>query len=399
MSRTLRLHFSQEWKDLTRSIKWLDARGEVAVELPLVPTAEEVTESKGLILSVKIPGEALVYDGRCSFTVKGVDVKNPAVSLSAETYMDVEYNETAGKEAANATEPTPSQIEQLQNSIDKVVFSAAEQVQQAQNAQKAAETAAGNANVSAADAETAAGNANTSAATASSSAKEAAAASETAINAALKAELYSSKPPHINEDTGYWMMWDGEKYVSTPFHSSGVYVGEGEMPAGCNVQVDPNGSGLAGLPCAAEVVDSLPTPEARLRGKVILVHTNGEDKAYICVLKGGTYHWIGFLGWSGGEAEGSTAVLGVAILGRMVLGRKEVLGKLDAPVITLVEEIFGKLDAPVIRLESDDEPEDDTQKLDAPVISLVIEKLSTPVVYLETVLEQLLAPVIELKEV
>ena len=147
---------------------------------------------------------------------------------------------------------------------------------------------------------------------------------------------------------------------------SGVYIGSGEMPEDCNVQIDPNGEALAGLPCAAEVVDSLPTPGAKLRGKVILVHTNGEDKAYICVLKGGTYHWIGFWGWSGGEAEGSTAVLGVAVLGKMVLGRKEVLGKLDAPVISLV---------------------------------IKTEKLNSPVAYLETVLEQLLAPVIELKEV
>jgi len=187
---------------------------------------------------------------------------------------------------------------------------------------------------------------------------------------------------------------------------SGVYVGTGEMPSGYNVQIDPNGEGLAGLPCAAEVVEALPTPEARLRGKVILVHTNGEDKAYICVLKGGSYHWIGFLGWSGGEAEGSTAVLGVAILGRMVLGCKEIKGKLDAPVITLVE--LEKLAAPVIRLESDDIP-----KLDAPVITLEQDRLDAPVIYIESTdpterlatpviyiyTDKLATPVIELKEV
>lgn len=369
-SKVLRLTFSPEWKDLEKSIVWQDARGETAVRVVLVPTTTEINEYGGLRIDTKIPGEALAYAGECAFTVTGYDLRDNARSLSAETVMQVEENELAGKEAVNAQDPTPDAVEQLQAAVDNAIGVAAADKAAAESAKTAAESAK----------------------TGAETARE-------------LAESYTNHPPAPG-DNGNWQVWDGEKYVDSGFRSNGVYVGAGEMPAGFNVQVDPNGSGLAGFPCAAEVVDSLPMPEARLRGKVILVHTNGEDKAYICVLKGGTYHWIGFLGWSGGEAEGGTAVLGVAILGKMVLGRKEVLGKLDAPVITLVE--LEKLSAPVIRLESDDIP-----KLDAPVITLEQDRLDAPVIYIESTdpterlatpviyiyTDKLATPVIELKEV
>ena len=128
---------------------------------------------------------------------------------------------------------------------------------------------------------------------------------------------------------------------------------------------------------------------------------------------------------AGSDESGETtpAILGVAVLGRTILGaygvdvpkltapviRLETVGedlrKLDAPEIYLHTDTPGipKLHTPVIRLESVAEPEEPDepviQKLNAPVIYLhvdepdipdvpVIEKLGTPTIYLEVIEEE-----------
>lgn len=118
-SKILRLTFSPEWKDLEKSILWQDARGETVVRVPLVPTSAEINEYGGLRIDTKIPGEALAYAGECAFTVTGYDLTDSARTLSAETVMQVEENELAGKEAVNAQDPTPDAVEQLQNAVTK----------------------------------------------------------------------------------------------------------------------------------------------------------------------------------------------------------------------------------------------------------------------------------------
>lgn len=118
-SKILRLTFSPEWKDLEKSILWQDARGETVVQVPLVPTSAEINEYGGLRIDTRIPGEALAYAGECAFTVTGYDLTDSARTLSAETVMQVEENELAGKEAVNAQDPTPDAVEQLQNAVTK----------------------------------------------------------------------------------------------------------------------------------------------------------------------------------------------------------------------------------------------------------------------------------------
>lgn len=213
MSRTLVLHFSQEWKGLTRSIKWMDARGKVAVEIPLVPTVEELEKSDGLVLSTLIPGEALVYDGGCSFTVRGIDVANPAISLSAEVQMEVEENETAQKEAVNAVEPTPEAIEVLQNAVEKSIATVEKQKEAAEGAATAAIGYATNASESAAVASAAAAQARSDADRAFEQANNSAEFALDAENAkaaaeaaAIRAESASSHEPAIINGT--WWVWD-----------------------------------------------------------------------------------------------------------------------------------------------------------------------------------------------
>lgn len=92
------------------------------------------------------------------------------------------------------------------------------------------------------------------------------------------------------------------------------------------------------------------------------------------------------------DTGNTPAILGVAILGRTILGKYESdLPKLNAPTIRLVTvgDDAQKLDTPVIRLEESpvipEEPE--------------IPKLNTPVIRLDEEIMVLTAPIIELVEV
>lgn len=109
-------------------------------------------------------------------------------------------------------------------------------------------------------------------------------------------------------------------------------------------------------------------------------------------------------GDSGNDTDETTpAILGVAVLGRTILGEYGgTLPKLSAPVIRLETvtddseeepEEIPKLDAPVISLETVTEPEDEEPE------EPVAPKLDAPVITLETVVMVLDAPVIELVEV
>ena len=248
MSRTLRLNFSPEWGELTKRILWLDARGKQVVSQPLVASVDEVLENNGLVIPVMIPGEALQYDGKTVFIVEGAG-ENGAISLSAMAEMTVNPNDFYGKNAINATEPTPTEMQQLQASIEEAIGVAAADKQAAQAAaaaaaqsEAAAEDAAGtaieNANQAgryaaqadgakaaaekaaldasgAADtavaAKTAAETAKTAAQTAKSGAE---AAREGAETAQRTAESYTNNPP-LPSDNGNWQVWNGEKYVDS----------------------------------------------------------------------------------------------------------------------------------------------------------------------------------------
>lgn len=104
---------------------------------------------------------------------------------------------------------------------------------------------------------------------------------------------------------------------------SGVYVGHGEMPEGYNIQIDPIGDGLYGVPGMVGFIDKLPTPMRDMRGAMFLVPENGEDQLYICILSAGRYRWRKIAADGYASAGENVATLGIAKLGRMILGRKE----------------------------------------------------------------------------
>ncbi len=77
---------------------------------------------------------------------------------------------------------------------------------------------------------------------------------------------YAEHPPTIGEN-GNWWAWDGEEYVDSGKSTrgergySGVYIGSGEMPEDCNVQIDPTGEIITVESLAAAVWGALPAAE------------------------------------------------------------------------------------------------------------------------------------------
>ncbi|MBO5340657.1 MAG: hypothetical protein J6A62_06650 [Oscillospiraceae bacterium] len=87
--------------------------------------------------------------------------------------------------------------------------------------------------------------------------------------AAAEAQGYTTHPPAIDEQ-GNWVLWDGSKYVDSGVSAlgvegpegdrgvSGVYVGSGDMPEGCNVQIDPDGDAVTMEELVEQVLKELP---------------------------------------------------------------------------------------------------------------------------------------------
>jgi hypothetical protein len=83
---------------------------------------------------------------------------------------------------------------------------------------------------------------------------------------------------------------------------------------------------------ATIAVDKLPAASANHRGRILLLESNNTDKPYMCLKKSGTYAWYeiqtgtnGILGEGElppAESGATTAKLGVAVLGTMVLGQE-----------------------------------------------------------------------------
>lgn len=83
-----------------------------------------------------------------------------------------------------------------------------------------------------------------------------------------------------------------------------------------------------------EIVTSLPAPSAQYRGVMKLRHNGGTDTLYICLMQKGEYKWVTW-GTGGGDAPlyptGTAAVLGRAVIGRMVLGQQYTPVEPDEP--------------------------------------------------------------------
>ena len=151
--------------------------------------------------------------------------------------IDAKVNEAA----ANANEKA-GLAEAAADRVDKAI-------ENANSKAVLANEAAENANQKASLADNATAKATSAADLATSKAALANEAAENAKTQADRAKSYSDNPPKIN-DNSYWEIYDevSGAYVNTEVYAkghSGVYVGSGEMPENCNVQIDLEGEVLS----------------------------------------------------------------------------------------------------------------------------------------------------------
>lgn len=199
-STVLRIKFDESWDNLAKSVTWWNAKGLNPVVRVLTVDMLEDIQTDTRIYRCPIPAEPLTEAGMCTFVIDGFLEGKRQRSISDQLKV------TPAPYAANAgaaADPTPTQAEQLQVQIDSfkgeiqtAVIASREAVQSAEDARKSAEAAA-----------------------------------EEVVRAeiaASEAASYTSHPPVVNADTGYWQEWDGEKYVDTEHYSVGAQGVKGE---------------------------------------------------------------------------------------------------------------------------------------------------------------------------
>lgn len=117
---TLHIELSEDWSGFSKRLIWRDATGENPVAILLYKNVSDL-EAEPLIFETLIPKEPLAKDGWCSFTVEGYLEGEPnKISKSVTDRLRV-YPSDTGDGANAPEEPTPSQAQQLQGEIDKIL--------------------------------------------------------------------------------------------------------------------------------------------------------------------------------------------------------------------------------------------------------------------------------------
>lgn len=224
----LRIEFDPGWDSFAKKITWFNALGENPVTRTLTADLLEDITASTRIYIVLIPGEPLAEAGNCTIVIEGwIDGKR---QRSVDTSLRVKPAPDTDQ-AGTPADPTPTQAEQLQVQIDGMMGALQEQATIAANAA------------------TAAGASAQAASTSESNAADSKAGAEAAAN---RAESYALHPPIVNSATGYWMEWNGTKYVDTGNYSVGAQGPQGiQGPVGPTGPMGPQGEvgpqGIQGL--------------------------------------------------------------------------------------------------------------------------------------------------------
>lgn len=213
---TLRITFDESWDSYAKSVTFWDARGLNPVTRVLtVDLLEDITKDTRVYLC-PIPGEPLAVAGRFQFVIEGY-----VGGQRQRAVGDVLKARPAPRVADNvpATDPTPTQAQQLQGQIDAVIgniqraIDAANAADSAIATAQAAQTAAGAAVAAAAEATQAAENAKN--AVISKHASKHAAGGDDVITPAMigavdETDIYRPKyrgidcMSDLNDFRGYW---------------------------------------------------------------------------------------------------------------------------------------------------------------------------------------------------
>lgn len=135
----LHITMSADWEQYSKRIIWRDPLGEKPVAVVLYNSVKDLAAKKDpLVFDTPIPAEPLSLPGWCSFTIEGYKEAEPsAVSITVTDYLLVKENDTY----TAPKEPTPTQAQQLQTEIDKIVPQVSELVGNAIDALEQAEAA------------------------------------------------------------------------------------------------------------------------------------------------------------------------------------------------------------------------------------------------------------------
>lgn len=200
----LRITFDEGWKGYGKRIFFIDALGGKPVSVVISPAHWENAAEETNVYLVPIPKEPLEYTGTMTFVIEGT--KDNKVQRSITDELEVKDSPDTS-DAVNSVEPTPSELQQMQEQIEGL----SDDIQEAYAAKEGAEAAKGVVEVIA---EQVRGM--------SSSAERSATAgfgySESARESALRAEEASGKVSYIG-DNGNWFAWDAEK---GEFYDTGV---------------------------------------------------------------------------------------------------------------------------------------------------------------------------------
>ena len=265
------INFDESWDGYSKKITFWDALEQNPVERIL--TVDLLVDAAKDMRTYKttIPGEPLALAGECVLIIDGYVEGTRARSMSVR--LTVEEAPVADN-AGEPTDPMPEPYEQLQLQIEVLTDRTQTVAQGVEEVREIAEHFDAVVEEATETIDKAVDNANTAAVSAGKSAQNAAASERAAAEhktgaeaAATLAEGYTSHPPIIGEN-GNWWEWDGEAYTDTGKPSrgetgpqgiqgnqgiqgkqgiqgergpSGVYVGSGDMPKDCSVQIDEDG--------------------------------------------------------------------------------------------------------------------------------------------------------------
>ena len=130
-SNRLRITFDDGWDGYAKTVTFWDARGENPVKRTLTTDLLENAAESTRIYLVGIPGEPMEYAGMMQFVIDGyVDGKRMRSIGDRLRVKEAPWE----PDAAEPTDPTPSQAEQLQAEIDRIQSTIQQAAQSAQAA-------------------------------------------------------------------------------------------------------------------------------------------------------------------------------------------------------------------------------------------------------------------------
>ena len=194
----LRITFDEDWDKYAKTVTFWDARGANPVKRTLTTDYLENIEKNTRVYIVPIPKEPMAEAGKMTFVIDGyIEGKRKRSISDTLEVEDAPITDNAGE----PTDPTPTQAEQLQVQIDKIIDDVQIAVKSKEYSEEAAEKAA------------------------------------EAEQSALRAEEAVGKTSYIGEN-GNWYSWDSS---IGDFYDTGVKaqpeetVGEKANPLGAEI--------------------------------------------------------------------------------------------------------------------------------------------------------------------